>query len=485
MKPIPISHTNGRFFLVKEEYMAGERIIPNGQVGLEPNLTRKKPSTMIMRRLLDQRGPFAIRDMAPGSPTTDAKTIFTQQWFSETTPEDRTIDRMVKTQLRLLFGISSFAELQTIAAEDPEKREERSNDWYRRIGKQYGIEGDVPVIKDQVKHYATTADKVIEYLQQNVLNGQAARTEITNEILHTSNPLELTLMMFDTEHYSKRARFEAKRKLALMVLAATVEQVHQSIDPVEKLKEFDDFLNRRVWRPGKIGEAETVHILSTHDPETFECKTVEFIDQETAREKEKTRNAREELVTTLGRRYFTYHGEAIPVYITTRPKNPETKILKMLRKDTDNPSVAVEDDLGIMGVFDTVAHVDAFQEVLQKGLVEEGFLGGIRDVSDTLEGGEYLNGNAGSSTKTRMRKGLIDFPEHTIEVILHTHQTYLDYYKSHDVGHDEFITKRLYSTGVVDLLFPSNLFDEHGIYAIDHQSAQEKRIEQIRSQLSW
>lgn len=456
-----------------------------GQEVFSPRRTRLR-TTLRVEGFLDQFGPYAVTEgYAPGvaEPGFRSRDHVTN-WLRNLEPGDRDYFRTIRKELFLIFGVRSFPQIAEIAA-DPQKRTEVTQQFYSRVGKQYKIEGSPDEVKKHVDKFAVTADGVIDYVQRHVLNGQATITEMTNEVHHTHNPVDLLLIMFDPIHYNKRARFEAKRKLMLMEMAAEVDRAQRDQSPVDRLRDFDQFLERHVWKKdSKIGETETVFLSSTHDPDTFACKEVKIITPEEAEAKKAHIDPATELLTPVSRRLFTHKGRDIPVYITTRPKGDVEKILKMLRKRTGNTQVAVEDDIGFMGVFDSHRDLQAFQEALQEAQDREGLLPRPRDFSDTINGGKYDTGHAGSSQETQMRKSYVDLPDSSIEVILHTNQTYLDFYLRHGVGHDEFIINRLYDTGVVELLFPpvaSTDPNDPGVFNINLEEARRNRIAQVRS----
>ena len=89
---------------------------------------------------------------------------------------------------------------------------------------------------------------------------------MTNEIDAITNPVQLLLIIFSADYHQK-ARFEAKRKLLLMNLAGSIDQLDRETNIEAKLSGFLDFLNEYVWAPDlKIGELELVYILSRHRP---------------------------------------------------------------------------------------------------------------------------------------------------------------------------------------------------------------------------
>ena len=90
----------------------------------------------------------------------------------------------------------------------------------------------------------------------------ASHIDTTNEIEVTNNPIELLLIIFN-DRYHKKARFEARRKLQLMNLAASIHQRENETEIEQKFLTFLKFLNDFVWSPRqKIGEHDIVYLHS-------------------------------------------------------------------------------------------------------------------------------------------------------------------------------------------------------------------------------
>ena len=298
---------------------------------------------------------------------------------------------------------------------------------------------------------------MINYLKAKVLANYASYIEMTNEIDSCKSPVDLMLILFD-DRYHKKARFEAKRKLILMNLAASIDQRERETEVEGKFAQFLDFLNEYVWsRKSRIGELEIVYLLSDHDPETYACTRVEVINREQARAV--TRRANQKL-TLIKRRRFHVNGAEVPIYVSIRKKQSEAKVLKLLRKGEENPAVAVDDELGLMGVMDTVAEVKAFQRHLTQSATRAGSLMTLEEVTDTLSAsGGHHSGSIGSSAKTRMFKFFARMGGMRVEFIVHTNRSYLNYMYEREVSRDEYEVKRIFDSGVAELLFPQDIYE--------------------------
>ena len=133
---------------------------------------------------------------------------------------------------------------------------------------------------------------------------------------------------------------------------------------------------------------------------------------------------------------------------------------------------AVDDELGLMAVLNTVSDVKRFVRHLTRSATRASSFMTLEDISDTLTGDGYHPTNTGSSGKTPMLKFFARTGGMRIEFIIHTSRSYLNYIYQRDVAHDEYEVKRIFDTGVAAFLFPPD------IYRLD--------LEKIRShQLTW
>ena len=422
--------------------------------------------------LLDQSGPFATADTPPGftlfSPTSRAKA-------SELRRKNLiTKYRATRNQIFELLNVKSYEEIQSLIR-DKERRQETGRRAYVLLGNMFGIHGSERETISRVNGYSQTADSVIRYLNNKVLSRYAPFIEITNEIDIASSPVDLLLIMFDNR-YHKKARFEAKRKLILMSLAGSIDQRERETDIETKFTEFLHFLNKYVWSPDiKIGELNLFYLLSHHEPETFSCFDVKVLTEAEAAQITPQQGQK---LTLIKRRRFRANGKEIPIYVTIRKKAPEAKGLKLIRKGEENPAVAVDDELGLLGVLDTSSEVRLFQKHLTESAIRAKSFMTLEDITDTLDGGtSHTSSNIGSSASTPMMKFFARMGGMRVEFIVHTNKTYLDYIYKKDVSHDEYEVKRIFDSGVADLLFPRE------IYHLDMATARNKLIRWFRQRI--
>jgi hypothetical protein len=422
--------------------------------------------------LLDQEGPFATADTPPGI------TLFSpisRQRASELRQKNLiTKYRATRNQIFELLNVHSYADIQLLI-NDTERRKEADVRAYLLLGNMFGIHGSEREIISRVNSYSQAADGVIRYLNNKVLARYSPFIEITNEIDIASSPVDLLLIMFDNR-YHKKARFEAKRKLILMSLAGSIDQRERETDIEIKFADFLHFLNKYVWSPDiKIGELDLFYLLSHHEPKQFSCTDVRVLSE--AQAAEITPEPGQKL-TLIKRRRFRFGNKEIPIYVSVRKKAPEAKVLKLIRKGEENPAIAVDDELGLLGVLDTTAAVKQFQKHLTESAIKAKSFMTLEDITDTLDGAcSHSSTNIGSSSATPMMKFFARMGGMRVEFIVHTNKTYLDYIYKKDVSHDEYEVKRIFDSGVADLLFPKE------IYHLDMTAARNQLIRWFRQRI--
>lgn len=403
-------------------------------------------------QLISQSGPFVTLD----TPLADNPFSADARLFVKRLREEQlfTHYRIIRNQIFDFLDIRSFSEINKLLSDQP-RRDKINKRGYRLLGNMFGIQGNEHEVISAINNYSRTADGVIRYLKGKILAQYASYIEMTNEIDSTSSPIELLLIVFN-RRYHKKARFEAKRKLLLMHLAGSIDQRERETDIENNFSEFLNFLNDNVWSSDLlIGELEVSCLLSRHDPQNFACQEVKIISLEQAAKIEKKKGQK---LTLIKRRRFKAEGRQIPIYVSIRKKPPEAKVLKLLRKGEENPAAAVDDELGLMAVLDSISDVRLFQEHLTKSAISANSFMTLEDVSDTLTGGHYASSNIGSSSSTPMFKFFARMGGMRVEFIIHTNKTYLNYIYQRGVSHDEYEVKRIFDTGVAELLFPQDIY---------------------------
>lgn len=394
-------------------------------------------------------------------------------WHRNLTPERQTLYEILKGQVFGLLGATSAEQIQPLM-DNSVLRGQTSERMFDQLGLVYGMRGSER-IKQKFEDYGRYADSVIDFLQDYLSYDGSVNLEMVNEVRAYNDPTDLLLLAFNGK-WSGKARFEAKRKLFLMTIAASIERREREVGIEDQFRRFVDWLHERVWNPDLLlGESRGMFLVSNHDPETWACTDAEIVDEKLGIGLKLQPFQKK---THLPRRSFkTDAGREVNAYVTIRDKKMEAKILKMLKKGVEDPAIAVDDDTGLLVVVDD--NKDARE--LIRDLIDQGYKSSypiiIEDVSYTLEGGEY-NGNNGGSKKIRMLKFFVRLAnEMRVECIIHTPETYAEQLYMRGVSHQEYELNRLFD-GEVDV--PRLLFPEIYFPHFDMDRAREEKQKQIR-----
>ena len=428
-------------------------------------------STSIFSAML-QDGPFAVGDMPP---FVHPFSCSSKEWVRAIRGDHlmKTKYRAVRNQIFDFLGVGSFDEILSLI-HNRDLRKQTAGRAHNLLGNMFGIQAQAELIDRHLHDYARTADDVINSLRAKVLAPYSSHIETTNEIETTHDPVDLLLILFD-ERFHQKARFEAKRKLVLMGLAGSIDQRERETGIEKKFADFLGFLNMFVWSPSlKIGDLEISYLYSRHSDKDFSCTEVCVLTEEEARGIAPV--AREKL-TLIKRRRFHDEGWDIPIYVTIRKKPPAAKVLKLLRKNEKNPATAVDDELGLMAVLNSIGDVKRFLKHLTRSAVKADSFMTLEDISDTLTGGRYGGSATGSSVKTPMLKFFARLGGMRVEFIIHTNRSYLNYIYQRDVAHDEYEVKRIFDTGVAEFLFPAD------IYHLDMEKIRAAQLARFRKQI--
>lgn len=430
----------------------------------EPRPRRKKPARNGSFYPLHQGGLLGIRDdLKFGTYSMPRSTL------DDGRPSTSDIGKVrdVLDQAKSLLGISSFIRDIPSLMDDPDDLQRRKDTAYELIGNMYGIqrapdhpESDierrvrVERIREQVGDYGQVANGVIDYLRDGITSTVTLKP--INVVKDTSDPIDLVLITLDNK-YSKRARFEAKRKLILMDLSAKVDQREREIQLDESYRTMNTFLDTHVFNTAdKIGETQEVVMVSSHNDEEFAVTSVRTVAPEEIIEIPLSPG---EKVTPLSQRFFTFEGSnPIPVMLDSRKKDSVSKVLKMLRKGKEIPAEAMGDEVGFMAIFENGRDIRIFKRHLRACGLQAKTLIGVQDQENSLNGSGHTPKSEGSSEKLRQDKSRISFDGINVEAIFHTYESYANYLYQREVGHTEFEAVRNFNSGVVGLLFPTDIY---------------------------
>ena len=222
----------------------------------------------------------------------------------------------------------------------------------------------------------------------------------------------------------------------------------------------------------KIGEHDIVYLYSQHAEDSFCCTNVKVLSAEQGQKVQLSKGTK---LTLLKRRRFTAGNRDIPIYVSIRKKPPEAKVLKLLRKNEKNPAVAVDDELGLMAVLDSVADIKTFQNHLTRSASKADSFMVLEDISDTLPVPLPIKlPRPVPVQKHEMMKFFARLGGMRVEFIIHTNRSWLNYMYKKDVAHDEYEVKRIFDSGVMELLFPKDIFK------LDHHIIRDDMIKRFR-----
>lgn len=405
---------------------------------------------------MSQRSASAIWETDPSNPRQKS------EWARSLAPLERAQHRATRELIFELLDVRSYQEIRDLLQDEKRITKVRQRG-YMRAGTMYGIEGEEREVERKIDGYAQIADSVIERVKDEIMQPYAPYLEMTNEVISTNNPADLLLLAMD-ERFDRKLRFEAARKLSIMDLVASIDRREGEIDTESKFNEFIRDLDEHVWSKNrKIGTSTPTYLLSDHDPETFRCIGVQIFKNTDI---PTTPNPGQK-VTYLRRRSFesgrkpsSENGEKFEydVYVTERKKRIEDGVIKMLRKGIEDPAAAVDDNMGLIAVFDEKRQLEIFYRHLMRAMARTGSLIAYEDISDTLSGNPYDGKNVGSSEDLMMRKFFVKYKGMRVEIVLHTNQTYLNERYQRGVAHQEYEISRVFDTGVIELLFPYNIY---------------------------
>lgn len=400
--------------------------------------------------------------------------------------------------IRNLLGVKSLREVDALLKDEKlqEGRIRRANEL---LGNMYGIPGTPEVIEKTIRSYGEIANNVINALREGELSQYKSGLEMTNDVYDCNHPVGLLLITFDNS-YADQARFEAKRKLEFMRLIANIALRDREMGFSDKQTELNEFLTDNVYsQEERKGQLEAVYFLTTFDPTTYEVDSVRvlppqaikpdktYIDPET--DKVKSLEPHQKL-SRMPRRSFTYNGRKRPIRVGDTQKVMERKVLKLIRKGAENPAEAVDDDVRMMGIFNTYQDILDFMAHVKQRAIAAGSFMRYEQLEDTIKSGQRKEGNNAVNNggdknirwvKFHARFGLPGRRQLYAEFMLHTNETSEEYRYKRGTAHKEFTARQFFGEddqlGVGDLLFPYKFFE------IDMKVAREDRIVQVRDEL--
>ncbi len=347
--------------------------------------------------------------------------------------------------------------------------------------------------EEEISSYASIANAFInDYFRTGGWQPLADKTDLHEEAEGANSIPRLMDIMLNNPR--GRVRFEAKRKLVLMQLAATAIARGKEINEKEGISRITELLNEDFWfgdvvtstRGKKKIKTKRLRIMpvdieSHHSYETLECigEPTEISSNTAHQELQRIRAHVPEpggyfiKVSHYEQRFINYEGELIPVYQDSRPKRILARMAKMIRKEQEDPAIAVQDTTGLMFVVKDIPNAYKLLDFFTKGGENGALTIKVGDLEDTLSGKEeYSAENEGSSPKTRQLKFIATIEGHSVEVIIHTFATQQINELENEVAHEEFELKR--DIEVYKQNFPKE------IYHVDPEEELPSLIDRLR-----
>ncbi|MCL5434929.1 MAG: hypothetical protein M1405_00905 [Patescibacteria group bacterium] len=457
-------------------------IVENGLA--EPTLAPTKPNRMKhIEMMLSETGPYSVSIRSAWRGFENATESVRSQFLADLNTIGNLLNAKDHAAMRAAVDSKSKAE----------KLAGRINRRTLRIFKaDYDKMNAEERRKEIEEKSALIADAFVNsFFRTGVWEPLSDRTDIKDEVQSTHSIIELLGLIF--HHPDRRIRFEAKRKLVLMKLAATADARSEELKEKDRFPRFLELLNEGFWY-GEIGpdkkkrlKTGDVNIESHHDYATFATigDPREYPDGEEEAVKQRMEKHKPKpggyyiRIRQFEQRYINYDGELIPVNQDSRQKSLLSRMGKMIRKEEEDPAVAVQDTTGLMFVVRNIRDAYKVFDFFTRGGENGSLTFAVGDVEDTLSGKEkYSAENEGSSPKTRQLKFIATIEGISVEVIIHTYATYLNNLMEDEVAHDELDVRR--HTATARKIFPHEIYPKINLEVrIPEMIANQRKVRRV------
>lgn len=363
-----------------------------------------------------------------------------------------------------VLGVSSRRDISELE-KSPEYKaiaEEYALDYFSRL---YGISGDKEHLREKMRSYSDDADEVIELYRTGQFERFKASLEMSEEV-RTSNIVDL-LILINNPKKNSQIRFEAKRKLYLMNIAAQIDARDRRGNSKQIFDGFRTFIVDRVFDQPEPEGLGRFLLVSQHDPETFQVLRADPKRPSTANVIKINEDETslfppvpgQKITRLLTRQFPTEDGKSVDVYFTPRYKSRAEEILKMVRKAGDNPEQEIQDTYGLMITVPEEKDVTSFVKRLMKLTAHTDYAFTPEYQENNFEGEERKDHTKAGAKKLVMSKFIANVRGVRIEIMFHTYESYINYKYQRGIAHAEFDIRRKTASEVSDdLLFPYPIY---------------------------
>jgi hypothetical protein len=388
--------------------------------------------------------------------------------------------------LEQLTGVSSLAELDEIRSNSKlrDTATQRATDL---IAKRYGLDPAAP--NAAITEIAHTADRTLDRAVKDFPTEFTAHGR-DSKVRQIDHPLDLVLLATDPDA-GRFDRFRALRKLHLMRTLATIDDHKRTEDIPGKLEKFRGFLEDHVLDPITPDDQIERFIISTHNTAEggdFATITTAIVTRDEVDAMLPLRYGQK--LTRVQKRTFTTGTpdgglEVKNVYFPVVQQNPylreksdESIALKMNRKNQTLPAAAVDDQVGMMAVFDSGDDIRIFVRHISRQSAETyGSLMQFEETEDTLNGGKHNTVSAGSVSDIEWLKGHFGMDGIRPEFIGWKKDGLTNYLYKERQSHREYSNTRSFRDGVIRRLAPP------WMYGYDSDEVEGNVIYEVRRQV--
>lgn len=404
-------------------------------------------------------------------------------------------DRRLVTQV---LGITDLGQIDALR-QDEELREQTKAKATQLLAGAFVLPKEKA--EEKLTEYARTADNAVDLALTDfpIKIRQQGAESVVRKIDH---PVDLLLLATDP-NANPRDKYRALRKARLMQVAAEIDFNERRLQTDRGFEKFQNFLENDVLDTPTDEDREERFILTTHTDDEkgiFRAVSHQIVTaSELDRMPELTYGQK---LTPVQRRTYTVETPDGPMqralYIPvirenvvnvdkddklTRLKKPASMVLKTERKPDQTPTQAIDDQIGMMAVFEDQNDIFLFLEHMEQRAIANGSILHREEAENTLNGGDHKTVSKGSTTELKWYKSHLNMFGIRPEFIGFTPEYLANYLYQEGVSHREYTTQRLFRDGVAERFVPADRFDyepnEVEVYALEKVRGEIKNPQQV------